>query len=288
MATGPRPDPVLGFYGPWSQMWRINREAVLLAAGPAALLLQLAHPLVAEGVAHHSAFETDPAGRLRRTLRTTLALVFGDGRAAEHAVDRLNTVHAGVRGDVEDRDAHEATGADAYRAMDPELLLWVQATLIHTSVLAYERWVGPISPAERDAFWAEARAVGVRLGIPLTVSPPDWSAFEAYWDRMLVPGGPIRITPTGRRLGRVVVSSPLPFLPSLLVTPLMSPSLGLLPTRVRDEYGFAWGAGRQAVAAGLDAALRLWVRALPPSWRSMPQARSADRRARNRGQAPAG
>lgn len=266
-------------------MWRINREAVLLAAGPAALLLQLAHPLVAEGVAHHSAFETDPAGRLRRTLRTTLALVFGDGPAAEHAVRRLNSVHAGVRGDVRDHDAHEATGAYAYRAMDPELLLWVQATLIHTSVLAYERWVGPISPAERDAFWAEARAVGVRLGIPLTISPLDWPALEAYWDRMLAADGPIHITPTAQRLGRVVVGSPLPFLPSPLVAPLMSPSLGLLPDRLRDEYGFAWGAGRQAVAAGLDAALRLWVRALPRSWRSMPQARAADRRAEGQARA---
>ena len=95
--TGPAaltPDPVLGFYGPGSRMWRINREAVLLGAGPTALLLQLAHPLVAEGVAAHSDFEADPAGRLRRTLRTTLALVFGDGPAAEAAVRRLNGVHA--------------------------------------------------------------------------------------------------------------------------------------------------------------------------------------------------
>ena len=55
-----RPDPILGFYGPDSMMWRINREAVLLGAGPAALLLQVAHPMVAEGVAHHSTFEEDP------------------------------------------------------------------------------------------------------------------------------------------------------------------------------------------------------------------------------------
>ena len=65
----PRADPISGFYGPGSRMWRINREAVLLGAGPAALLLQLAHPLVAEGVAHHSRFEEDPTRRLRNTLR---------------------------------------------------------------------------------------------------------------------------------------------------------------------------------------------------------------------------
>jgi len=70
MSTGPVAEPVLGFYGPHSVMWRINREAVLLGAGPAALLLQVAHPLIALGVARHSDFRTDPFGRLRRTLAT--------------------------------------------------------------------------------------------------------------------------------------------------------------------------------------------------------------------------
>ena len=63
------PDPSLGFYGPGTAMWRVNREAVLLGAGPAALLLQIAHPHVAEGVAHHSDFQSDPWRRLRRTTK---------------------------------------------------------------------------------------------------------------------------------------------------------------------------------------------------------------------------
>ena len=168
------PDPVLGFYGPGTQMWRINREAVLLGAGPAALLLQIAHPLVAEGVAQHSHFEDDPFARLRSTLRTTMDLVFGDGPTAERALRRLNGVHATVRGEVTDADATEVTGgATAYRAMDPALLLWVQATLIVTSVRAYERWVGPLTDDDKETFWQEARRVGPRMGIPLDRSPAD-------------------------------------------------------------------------------------------------------------------
>ena len=99
-----RPHAILGFYGPDSMMWRINREAVLLGAGPAALLLQVAHPLIAQGVADHSSFEQDPWRRLHGTIRTTMALVFGDGVHAERAVKRLNGVHAGVRGDELPRD----------------------------------------------------------------------------------------------------------------------------------------------------------------------------------------
>ena len=187
----PNADPLLGFHGPGTAMWRINREAVLLGAGPAALLLQIAHPHVAEGVAHHSDFEADPWRRLRRTLRTTLALVFGDGPTAELAVRRLNGVHATVRGEATDPDARALAG-ETYRAMDPELLLWVQVTLVWTSVQAYERWVEPLDDADREELWAEAREVGRRLGIPLDVSPPDWPALEAYWDRMLGPGWPDR------------------------------------------------------------------------------------------------
>ena len=95
-----RADPLLGFYGPGSRMWQINREAVLLGAGPAALLLQIAHPMVAEGVAHHSTFAEDPFKRLHGTIATTMALVFGDGRAAERAVARLNSAPPHTRRDT--------------------------------------------------------------------------------------------------------------------------------------------------------------------------------------------
>ena len=76
----PRPDPFLGFYGPDSMMWRINREAVLLGAGPCALLLQIAHPSVARGVAEHSTFESDPFSRLVEGVgELTSTDTFGDG-----------------------------------------------------------------------------------------------------------------------------------------------------------------------------------------------------------------
>ena len=189
MASG-RAHPVLGFYGPDSMMWRINREAVLLGSGPAALLLQIAHPSVARGVAEHSDFESDPWKRLHGTINTTLAMVFGDGPAAERAVRKLNRVHGGIRG-------------EGYRAMDPELLLWVQSTLIVTSVEAYGRWVRPLAATEKEQFWQEARRVGVRLGIGLDMSPVDWSALRAYWSWMLSPDGPIKVSDVARRLRAV-------------------------------------------------------------------------------------
>ena len=274
----PSADPRLGFYGPGSQMWRVNREAVLLGSGPAALLLQLAHPLVAEGVAAHSDFAADPFARLRRTLRTTLAMVFGDGPTAEHAVAELNRVHARVQGPVLDPQATAATDARHYRALDPELLLWVQATLVITSVRAYDRWVAPLSPAERDRLWLESRATGERLGIPLTTSPPSWPELIDWFERQMAPGGPVVVTDTARRLSATVIRPPLPMAPTPLVDLAVLPGLALLPPTIREGYGIPWSACRAALAGALGSGLRLWVRLTPRGWRAMPPARAAERR----------
>jgi uncharacterized protein (DUF2236 family) len=260
-----RADALLGFYGPDSMMWRINREAVLLGAGPAALLLQVAHPLVAAGVAEHSTFELDPFARLRGTLITTMDLVFGDGRRAEAAVRRLNSVHASVRG-------------EGYRALDPHLLLWVQVTLIKTSVDAYSRWVGPLSAGQREQFWQEARRVGVRLGIPLAQSPADWPELTGYWARMLADDGPIHATPTGLRLSPLILRPPLPLLPGSVVDLLGLPGMALLPPRLRDEFGIKWTGRYEALARALSAGVRGWTSAVPGPLRWMPQARAAYRR----------
>ena len=272
------PHPLLGFYGPETMMWRINREAVLLGAGPTALLLQIAHPHVAEGVAQHSNFEADPFHRLHGTVNTTMDLVFGDGRAAERAVGRLNGIHARVRGEA--KDPHARAVGERYRALDPELLLWVQATLIVTSVRAYSRWVRPLSASEREQFWREARAVGVRLGIPLSLSPTDWTALAAYWRRMLAPDGPIHVTPTARRMAPLIVRPPFPFVPPSLIDLASLPGLALLPARLREEFGIGWGPSRERLAQLLGLAIRGWVRMVPLGARQMPHAAAAERRLR--------
>jgi uncharacterized protein (DUF2236 family) len=272
-----RPHPILGFYGPGSMMWRINREAVLLGAGPTALLLQIAHPLVAEGVAQHSSFAADPFKRLHGTITTTMDLVFGDGVAAERAVRKLNGIHATVRGEVRDEQARAV--AAAYRALDPELLLWVQITLIVTSVRAYHRWVAPLARHELEQFWHEARTVGTRLGIPLSLSPADWPALTAYWRRMLFDDGPIHATSTARGLAPMIVRPPLPAAPGFAVDMLALPGLALLPDRLRDEFGIRWGARHEALARASNVAIRAWTRTVPANLRWMPQARTAFQRA---------
>ena len=130
-----------GFYGPGSEAWRLNREAMLLlGAGPRALLLQLAHPLVAAGVAEHSDFRSDPWARLSGTLRSYLRIVYGSAAVARDEIRRLGELHRGVRGDIVDASARERHGR-RYSALDPELALWVHATLVDSTIAAYDAWL---------------------------------------------------------------------------------------------------------------------------------------------------
>src|SRR6478735_4277931 len=131
----PSADP--GLYGPGSEAWRLNREAMLLlGAGPRALLLQLAHPSVAAGVAEHSDFQADPWGRLNGTLRSYLRIVYGSSAAARAEIRRLNALHRSISG-------------AGYTARDPVLSLWVHATLVDSTMAVADAWLEPLGERRR-------------------------------------------------------------------------------------------------------------------------------------------
>jgi uncharacterized protein (DUF2236 family) len=262
-----------GLYGPSSEAWRLNREAMLLlGAGPRALLLQLAHPLVATGVADHSDFRADPWRRLRATLRSYLAIVYGTTTTARAEIRRLNELHRTIAG-------------AGYSARDPELSLWVHATLVDTTIVAHDAWIEPLSSDRRARYYAETMAIGRAFGVPAALLPADLDAFEAYVDDMLGPGGEVRVSPVARELADAVLHPPLgPVMPALARLPAAAyawtlwPAIGLLPDSVRTDYGLRWGLRERAVAAWLVAGWRAWRPILPPSFRQMPQALAADRR----------
>ncbi len=265
--------PDAGLYGPASEAWRLNREAMLLlGAGPRALLLQIAHPLVAAGVADHSDFRSDPWRRLAGTLRSYLTIVYGTGAAARGEIRRLNALHRGITG-------------PGYAARDPELSLWVHATLIDSTIAVADAWLEPIGRDRRAAFYAETRPIGRAFGVPEALLPSDLEAFDGYVAGMLAPSGPVRVSATARELAEVVLRPPLgPIAPFLRWVPpgayawTLWPSVGLLPPSVREEYGLPWGPRERLVSAWLVAGWRAWRPLLPASFRQMPKSLAADRR----------
>jgi uncharacterized protein (DUF2236 family) len=285
-----------GFYGPGSEAWRLNREAMLLlGAGPRALLLQIAHPLVAAGVAEHSDFQSDPWARLSGTLRSYLRIVYGTAGSARGEIRRLSDLHRGIRGDVLDPGARQRHGR-RYSALDPKLALWVHATLVDSTIAAYDAWLEPLTRADRVRYYEETLPVGRAFGIPEAILPPDIDAFDAYLAEMLAPGGPIEVGPEARALANAITHPPLgpaavaagpilarlaPMLdsiPSGAYSWLFWPSIGLLPARVREGYGLPWGMRQRLVATWLVSTWQAWRPMLPQSFRQMPQALAADRR----------
>jgi uncharacterized protein (DUF2236 family) len=262
-----------GLYGPDSEAWRLNREAMLLlGAGPRALLLQLAHPLVAAGVDEHSDFRADPWRRLQGTLRSYLTIVYGTATAARAEIRRLNGLHRSIAG-------------AGYTARDPDLSLWVHATLVDTTIAAYDAWLEPLSRDQRTRYYAETMPIGRAFGVPSDLLPPDLDAFEAYVSSMLSPDGPVRVSPVARDLAHAVLHPPLgPVMPALAAVPArlyawtLWPSIGLLPASVREDYGFRWGPLERAVSGWLLAGWRAWRPLLPVEFRQMSQATAADRR----------
>jgi uncharacterized protein (DUF2236 family) len=281
-------DDPAGLYGPNSEAWRLNREALLLlGAGPRALLLQVAHPLVAEGVDQHSDFRADPWRRLQGTLRSYLAIVYGTAPRARAEIRRLNALHRDIGGPVRDAGARARHGA-TYGARDPELSLWVHATLVNSTIVANDRWLGPLPRVRQAAFYAETRSIGRAFGIPESLLPADLDAFERYLADMLAPTGPVHPTPVARDIAAAVLAPPLgpivralDWLPPPAYAWTLWPSMGLLPPSVRAEYGLRWGPRERAVSAWLVAAWRSWRPLLPPAFRQLPQATIADRRVAN-------
>jgi uncharacterized protein (DUF2236 family) len=262
-----RPDA--GLFGPGSMAWRIDGEVLTLAGGTAALLMQLAHPAVAAGVAQHSDFQADPFARLRRTLNASYAIVFGTTAQADAAIRRMNAIHGVVRGQVPE------TG-EPYRATDPTLLLWVHASLIDTALRVYDGYVARLTADEQQAYHAESRQIAVRLGVPPDAVPATLVELRAEMLRLLA-GGTVAVSDTARTLAPAVLH-PTRFPPPIAWDVAHLISISVMPEPIRRGFGLSWSAQRARGMERLASLSRRAVPLMPRRLRRVPQALAAEQR----------
>ena len=261
-------EPDAGFFSPDTVFWRVSREPALLLAGMRALLLQIAHPKIAQGVADHSRYREDPLGRGIRTFTAVYSLVFGNREAAIAAALRVRAVHDRVHGRVTDP---LPSGMDAsYDANDPELLLWVAATLLDSAVVAYELFVEPLSPAEKEQHYQQARRFGRLFGIPQQRYPDSWADFQAWWQQMLA-SDTLTVTDTARGIYRGLLTG-------TWFTRVLAPfnyalAAMLLPDRLVEGFGIRRSAPVRMTFHAIVWIARLLVRLLPRRLRGVPAAR---------------
>jgi len=200
-----------------------------------------------------------------------LAITFGDEVERERALEAIRVIHRRVHGALPAACGRFPAGTP-YSAEDPELLLWVHATLADSILLVYERIVAPLSDAERDQYCADSAGVAIALGANEDQVPRHWSALRAYLDREYAAGS-IAVGAQARDLAAAMLSpiraraaAPLTAATTLLAA-------GMLPDRIRREYGFAWSGRRDRAFRFAMGALRATRRALPRSIAWWPQAR---------------
>lgn len=200
----------------------------MLAGGGCAILLQLAHPSVGRGVAEHSDFASRPYDRLIGTLTYVTAVACGtedDIRAVHRAVGRA---HAPVHGAADSE-------TPVYSAFDPDLQLWVTATLYWTAVRVHERVFGPLDQASADRFYREFAAVGTSLQLPPEAWPASRVAFEEYWNDAVEH---LAVLPTARTVSRELLRAEHAPIWMRLIMPLARlATVALLPERLRGQYG---------------------------------------------------
>jgi uncharacterized protein (DUF2236 family) len=245
----------------------------LLLAGGRALLMQLAHPKVAAGVAAHSRFQQDPLGRLYRTMSRMWSIVFDEKFQAGEALRQVATVHKRVRGTV---SAEEPSHADAaYDASDQELLLWVHATLIDSAMIAYDLFVAPIAAGDRAEYYEDSKKLAALFGIREKNIPPSVKAFDTYITEALTDGR-IAAGPTARSLAAdVLYPAPWILKPAGPIFRLVT--AGLLPESLRDGYGLDWNERKQQKLLWLARGIRALLPVTPSFVRIVPNARKRER-----------
>lgn len=214
-----------------SVSWRVFKNPVaLFVGGVTAVILELAEPRVRSGVWEHSSFRTDPLGRLKRTGLAAMVTVYGARSAAEAMIAGVGRQHARVVGRTPD--------GQAYRAIDTELLDWVQATASFGFLEAYCALVSPLSDADKDRFYAEGAPAAQLYGA--VGAPRSRAAFEAQLSAMLPRLEASAIVLEFLTLMRETRIAPGPV--SLLQRPLIRAAVGLVPQAVRAvlDLGPEW------------------------------------------------
>nr|WP_321361851.1 oxygenase MpaB family protein [uncultured Hyphomonas sp.] len=219
------------FAGPESMAWQVYKNPVALAiGGVAAVLLEFADARIRSGVWDHSVFRTDPIGRARRTGVAAMVGVYGPQSAARRGIQGVTNMHARVQG--------QTPSGESYKAMDVELLDWVSATASFGFLTAYDRFVKPVSEADKKRFFEDGAPVARLYGVQHPIRSPD--DFDAMLQRLLPRFEPhpintefLDIMSTGRAA---------PGVPKGLQSALVHAAVAILPPAVRErlELGRAY------------------------------------------------
>jgi uncharacterized protein (DUF2236 family) len=269
-------EDVDGFFTADSMVRRLHRERLVLFSGVRALLMQACDPLAVVGFQRHSIIFDDPQARLQRTDERMSRIYFGSREEAGETGRVVQAMHRRVRGKTP-ADYGPVPKGTAYAASDPELGLWVLATLADSALVYYERIFGSLADEDRERYWSEYRQVGKLLGLPPESMPATVAGLRQYVAGRLNDGS-LWISEDRREQAVQMILEP-PFTGALrtalipLTETIRLISVGLLPPEIRRLFGFGWDPAREALLRSALLQLRVGSRFWPDAVRLHPAAR---------------
>lgn len=197
-----------GLFLPSDAPWVVHADFGTLVGGIRALLMQALHPGTLRGVSQHSRYKEDPLGRLAGTIRWLTVTTFGSHAAVAVEANRVNRLHTRVTG------TYEAAGGveRAYKAADPDLLLWVHVAFADSFLTAHEWFAWRPIPGGADAYvsqWSRSvEQLGLSgesgPGVPMSRAELD-KTIDEYWQQ-----GVLRVDDATRDVVRFIRKPPLP------------------------------------------------------------------------------
>ncbi len=228
----------------------IAAEAMFMLGAGSTVMYQLAMKGVGLGVVEHSTTLSRPVDRLRTTLTYVYVMVLGTDEEKDEFAGLVNRMHAPVR------------SPGRYSAFDPELQLWVAATLARNSDTLYERVFGTLSEAARERLYRDSWILGTALQVRTEAWPQTRREFERYWEESL---GRLESDPHVQVYAARLVSmdgAPWYLRPARPLQSLMT--RGNLDPHTRAILALPWSARDQR-------AYDLFWRVFPPVYRMVPR-----------------
>lgn len=234
-----------GFYGPESDVWKVHGSLATLVGGVRALLMQAAYPAALAGVSQHSAYDTDPLGRLERTTRWLTITSFGSTEAIAKEARRVNALHSHVQGEYQGLDASK----QRYEASQSRHLLWVHCAFTDSFLIAYRELGRDDDRSVKDYVkeWAKsAEPLGLQ-GAPAS----DSELKEVLDDFLNHDIGEIEAT---RRIVHFIIHPPFSKAAMPFYRVLCNAAISTMDPRVLK-------------ALGLKSKSRIWLKAVAPMLR---------------------
>ena len=261
----------IGYFGPNSMMWKVNKEITVLFGGARALLMHAAHPLIAAGARQTSFYQRDPWKRLIRTLSLQNSVTFGTKKEADESAHRINKLHEVIKG------KDEVTGG-TYDALDFEQLLWVHACLQVSSIYFYEKTVKKLTDTEKNQYHSENMIAAEMVLIDKELMPKthqelkDWVIKKSKEKKYLL------LTDVAADVQNIIKGGPVPIHIKPIWPFIAFTAFNTLPSEFKEIYGIKESKFKTKLLAFNLFFLKISRPLLPPFFRLIAPARWAKQR----------